>query len=166
MPRADKLRAAGYERLPGSARHYRSPQGEIVSYRKAFQAVRGVSLEGASKHEGKFRSSYHLADQTRQAARLGNLSGHKLLTKTEEAKLAKMSLKDMIRGNYVLEKHNPRTGKFEAPKGPRSPRNRLFNKLANVLRSKDNSPNGKKAKYLIAIGRRRPQDTWDVGDTP
>jgi len=34
------------------------------------------------------------------------------------------------------------------------------------LMSDDNSPNGYKAGALVALGRRRPEWDWNVGETP
>jgi hypothetical protein len=38
--------------------------------------------------------------------------------------------------------------------------------IPNWLKTKDNSPTGKKAQALIWLGRRQPGWYWDVSDTP
>ncbi len=38
--------------------------------------------------------------------------------------------------------------------------------IVKDLRSKDTSPDGKKAKALVRLGRRRPEADYPVGDTP
>lgn len=178
MPRKDLLRDAGYIRLPGDARRYLSPKGKEVSYRAAFKAARGISLEEAIKVPNKFRPSYRLAEQTRNAALLGYLSktrpvknnsgkweNRRVISVKDEKKIAKMSLKEIAKGNYIIESHDSKTGRWVKPKRE-TPPNPIFEKIARILRSKDNSPDGAKARYLVAIGRRRPDADYDVGDTP
>jgi hypothetical protein len=186
MARSDKLRDAGYVRIPGvAARHYRAPDGKEVSYRQAFLAARGESLEAATKKRGgpgKFHEEFHLADQTRAAARAGLLSKARLMSREEEKQVAASTLRSLWKGHgrryQYLEGEVPEEIMEQRP-GPlryredeieTNPPERETVYSRRVLAVLDdpggNSRLGKKAKLLEAIGRRAPNAEYDVGDTP
>jgi hypothetical protein len=162
MARHDALRDKGYVRLPGSARHYRAPDGREVTYRAAFTAATGRSFEAAVKDPGKFRAEYNLARQARDAARRGELSGSKLATKDEERAISKATLRELTRGHGL----SAGTKAGLSGKGKAKPTAYSRRVLDILHREGGNSPNGKKARLLVALGRREPDADYDVGETP
>lgn len=68
----------------------------------------------------------------------------------------------MRRYGTILSEYAQRHGvtRGEARRSPE------LKRIVRDLRSKDNSPGGRKARALEALGRREPEWRWQVGDTP
>jgi hypothetical protein len=162
MARHDALKDKGYTRLPGTARHYRAPDGREVTYRAAFTAATGRSFEAAVKDPGKFRSELNLARQARDAARRGELSSSRLASKAEERSIAGSTLRELTRGHGL----STATKAGLRGRGAAKPTDYSRRVLAVLHREGGNSPNGKKARLLVALGRREPDADYDVGETP
>jgi hypothetical protein len=162
MARRDALKEKGYTRLPGTARHYRAPNGREVTYRAAFTAATGRSFEAAVKDPGKFKAELNLARQAREAARKGDLSSSRLASKAEERAIAGATLRELTKGHGL----STATKAGLRGKGKAEPTTYSRRVLAVLHREGGNSPNGAKARLLVALGRRDPDADYDVGETP
>lgn len=207
--RKGRLAAAGFRRVPNEpARRYIDPRGREVSYREAFRRATHRSLEAASRaHAGKYERTTSVAKDIRTAAREGRLSSLKLLTPREERRLARRSIKSLMRGHTfksalargtstartegrsTVERrtsygrllgvlHEGESGRgFRRRKGESRERFRVrlaaWNDERRALRL--NNPkkyrrlfgaNSRKARLLVAMGRREASATYDVGETP
>jgi hypothetical protein len=165
-----RLADAGYVRLPGPKRHYRAPDGREVSYRAAFLAARGESLEAAVKMRGKFRDEHRVAQQVRAAAKAGDLSKRGLASRDEERLLARSTVRQLIKGHGKRGQFLPGEGPEGERRGAKRPppeRASVYSRrVLAVLEGKDNSAHGKKARLLVAMGRRAEGAEYAVGDTP
>jgi hypothetical protein len=166
-----RLAEAGYVRLPGPERHYRAPDGKEVSYRAAFLAARGESLEAAVKMRGKFRDEHRVAEQVRAAAKAGDLSKRGLASRDEERLLARSTVRQLIKGHAKRGQFLPgkkgAEGQRRGAKRPPPERASVYSRrVLAVLHGKDNSARGKKARLLVAMGRRAEGAEYAVGDTP
>lgn len=99
-PRVGALARAGFVRVPdNAARRYIDPRGREVSYREAFRRATGTTLERASR-TGKFRNTTTaVLKEIRDAAREGRLSTARLVDAAAERRLARRSVKSLMRGH-------------------------------------------------------------------
>jgi hypothetical protein len=184
-PPRGRLQAAGYVPIPGTSRHYRSPSGKEVSYRQAFAAARGESLEAAVKDRGKFARELRLAEQVRELARTGELVGRGLVSPRQERTLATKTLRQLTRGHYsseatkaglahTLERRTVYSKAVLAilnarPEPVVARPNESGASIEARVRAEElrvNGPNSPKALLLVALGRRQAGADYDVGDSP
>lgn len=186
-----RIRAAGYVQIKesGDRRHYRTPDGREVSYRQAFKEVRGKSFERAVKDGGKFRGEIRLVAQARAAAREGLLSEFGIASKADERRIARATIKELVKGQVPVGEH-PDDTKRRSPHRPKRTdagealkRSVLATLSKDVRRREGESveaflkrkrgeraqavigADSKKARLLVALGRRSPEADWDVGDS-
>ncbi len=112
------------------------PKGAIVSYRAAFRAATGRTLEQASKIVGKY-PEYADARDIREAARAHQFVAMNVIDEKEERRIARLSLKQMIKGStgrggglsgffpgifsegrITDERRGPKPNPFDYPSGP------------------------------------------------
>ncbi len=195
MATRGRLQAAGYTPIPHTAKHYRAPDGREVSYRQAFRAARGESLEratannavrerglrGAAREEylssedakrgrsGKFREEFRLARRVRELARSEELTQRVGLSESRERAIAESSLRQLTKGHYRTPKHAPDTGEFavdyDHPPEHESPYGQVLALLEDTTNS-DNGPDSAKARLLVSLGYRSAGADYDVGETP
>lgn len=181
-----RIRAAGFVQITGdeAGRRYRSPDGREVSYRQAFKEARGETLEAAVKNPGAFSDELRIAERVRFLARNGLLSETTAVTKADERKLSRMTLRQITKGHYesgataramagrgvkqdvyeraVLQvlRQEPNYSPLPGEDGPATERR------IEKERSRINSPTGDKANLLVALGFRDADADYDVGETP
>lgn len=168
-----RLADAGFLRLPGAAeRRYLTTDARELTYRQAFAAARGEPLEAAVKVRGKFRDEHRVASQVREAARRGELSKARLVSRREERELARATIRALVKGHgkrgQFLPGEDPIFGERRGDRRKPVERKTLYSaKILAVLDDMgDNSPSGKKARLLVAMGRRDAGADYDVGETP
>lgn len=154
MPREPRgrLEAAGFKLVPGTSeknRRYVPPGGgPTVSYRQAFKAARGETLEAAvhgggftpsgkpTGRSGKFQAEYRTYSQIREAARNGQLAGTvdidgRYVSKRQEAALARSAFRPTVKGHYLAQATR------EGIEGQHPPHETFYSRLLSVLHAED-----------------------------
>lgn len=181
-------------RSSGERRRYIDPQGRNVSYWEAFKRATGRTLAEAVVTPRKFNKELSTARDIRRAARDGKLVELKILTPRQQESVAGQTLRTLTRGHYMSSATSKGMLRYYGHDVKPVERRTTYAKLLEMLQTESvakpdrgqfapgrdgmlawrrefirwtdaNSPYGKKADLLRAMGRKTDYE-YNVGETP
>lgn len=148
MARPNAGRLEGYEPIPGSARKYRTPTGEIISrYEYDSRRLR----QAGWRNRGELERARTSGDWQKALKLLRKTEGDEAVAGSAFAVAVGSSARDA----YDVERRRRALGKDV-----------LGNRIPDSADPELVSPDGPLARILARMGRRDLDDRWPVGDTP